>query len=311
MVACPGGAVRFAAKRCPACLQDTVAPSFATRAVQVARCRRCGHRIAQHSPVPKDGRDYHEQFEAGAFLESLRATRLRQAAVTLREIRRLDPDATRLLDLGCGRGWFVDMAIRSGFGQVAGADTSRVAVESVRRLGAHAVLLTPEDASAALTALPFRPQVLTVLDVLEHFDDDTAVTRLSSVVDLFRPELRLVVVKVPVSSGILYRTASVLRALGSPTALEQLYQVGTTPPHVHYFNAGSAALALRRAGLEVAATSRDIDFEPASLTARARAARALPSAVGGAVGTLFAASAKLLGWQDSLVLFARPAAHAP
>ena len=299
--------MRAAMTLCPACGAEPLSASFATPNIQVSRCRQCGHRVARHAPLPPDDRDYHEQFEGGAFLESLRATRQRQAKVILAHLRRLEPETTRLLDLGCGRGWFIESVLQAGFTEVAGADTSELAVDLVRRLGAHAVLLTADGAAAALEQLPFRPQVLTLLDVLEHFEDEAAIRRLSGVVELFRPELRLAVVKVPVSTGILYRAATGLRALGAPVALEQLYQVGTTPPHHHYFTPCSVNVLLRRAGLDVVAMVRDVDFEPASLTARARAARRLPRPVGSAIGNVSAALATLLRWQDSLVLFARPA----
>jgi 2-polyprenyl-3-methyl-5-hydroxy-6-metoxy-1,4-benzoquinol methylase/Zn ribbon nucleic-acid-binding protein len=298
--------VHPAGSRCPACGAQALSASFATPNVQVSRCRECGHRVACHTPLPPDDRDYHEQFEGGAFLESLRDTRRRQATIILARVRQLEPDACRLLDLGCGRGWFVESALQRGFAEVAGADTSPLAVGLVRDLGAHAILLSPEAGTSLLAAMPFRPQVLTLLDLVEHFEGETAVERLSDVVDLLRPELRLVVVKVPVSTGVLYRAASGLRALGAPSALEQLYQVGTTPPHHHYFTPRSARTALRRAGLSAVAEIRDVDFEPVSLTSRARAARKLPAPIGALLGNVSAATAALLRWHDSLILLARP-----
>ena len=77
-----------------------------------------------------------------------------------------------------------------------------------------------------------------LLDVIEHFPVDDLVSRLSSL------KADLMVIKVPTSSGLLYR-------LARGRALEQLYQVGTEPPHHHYFNQRSLRHVLSRAGMQV------------------------------------------------------------
>jgi len=79
--------------------------------VQIARspvrlhCRLVRGRF-KHSGTPSSA-DYHEQYETGAFLEALRVTRIRQAKAILPRVRLHAPKATRLLDFGCERGWFL------------------------------------------------------------------------------------------------------------------------------------------------------------------------------------------------------------
>jgi hypothetical protein len=149
--------------------------------------------------------------------------------------------------------------------------------------------------------------VLTLLDVIEHFPDGTAAELVAKLMQALRPELALVVVKVPVSSGLLYRMASTLSAVGARSALEQFYQVGTDPPHHHYFSIESARRVLERARLEIVDTARDIDFEPRLLQERARAARGLPPPLVHAVARVAGSAASLLGMQDSAIFFAHPA----
>jgi len=83
--------------------------SFDARGSNGSRCAACGHRVALHSSEAPAA-DYHEQYDPGAFLDALRATRIRQARFIVGRIRAAAPDATRLLDYGCGRGWFIDEA---------------------------------------------------------------------------------------------------------------------------------------------------------------------------------------------------------
>jgi 2-polyprenyl-3-methyl-5-hydroxy-6-metoxy-1,4-benzoquinol methylase len=290
--------------RCVICDSTEGRRTARTRRLEVMGCTRCGHQVAHHAPV--DGTsDYHAQYDQGSFLESLRLTRTRQAQVLLGCINRHRPQAYSLLDFGSGRGWFLDAAREAGLRQLAGADTSVIAVELLRSRGIDGILLPTEgDAVAALEHLSFQPEVLTLLDVIEHFTPPTLLGSLERLVAKLRPEL--VVVKVPVSSGLLYRTAAVLAACGANGPLEQLYQVGTWPPHYHYFSRNSLTRALERCGLDLLEMRGDVDFEPATLASRARVLQRLPGLVTRGMGEGAAVMARSLALEDSAIVMARP-----
>lgn len=61
---------------CAACAAGPLTGEFSTPGLAVLRCRACGHRTAHHLSVEPSA-DFHEQYDQGAFLESLRTTRLR------------------------------------------------------------------------------------------------------------------------------------------------------------------------------------------------------------------------------------------
>jgi hypothetical protein len=155
--------------------------------------------------------------------------------------------------------------------------------------------------------LAFRPKVLTLLDVIEHFPPQGVRDILGNLVARLRPQLALVVVKVPVTAGVLFQAASVLCRLGQHAAFEQLYQVGTFPPHRSYFSRRSLEIALRGAGLESIGLMRDLDFEPSSLANRARAIASLPRWSSRWLGSATAALARLSHAEDSLIVACRPA----
>ncbi len=293
--------------RCAVCGGDARGRTVSPR-LFVATCRACGHQRAVHAGTGPTDRDYHDQYDQDAFIDALRATRSRQAKWILGLVRQRCPNAHRLLDFGCGRGWFLEEAGRAGFDALCGADASEKAVDALRAGGVPAVLVSSETPAEGLDPrrLPFRPQVIALLDVLEHFSTDQAHAVLGSLLERFRPELELVVIKVPVSSGLLHRAASSCARLGMSGLLEQLYQVGTSPPHLCYFSRPSLERFVASAGLEPATWARDRDFEPEWLGTRARALSRLPRWAPAGFGHAIALAARALRMEDSLLCIATP-----
>lgn len=296
------------AERCPICDAVLQRCGFSS-SLTIVRCRGCGHRMASHVVGAPVDSDYHAQHvhDDPLFVETLRTTRVRQAGRLIQLVRQVAPGATRLLDFGCGRGWFLDVARQAGFSELAGADVSRIALEGLHARGIEALAVDPEHPDKITSQrLTFRPQVLTLLDVLEHFSLERARHVLSRLVETLAPDLELVVVKVPVSSGLLYRISTVLAKVGAPGPLEQLYQVGSSPPHHCYFSQASLRWVIEDAGLDVVGWARDRDFEPDGLVGRARVLASMPVAVARAVGFAVAGTVRVLRMEDALIGLATP-----
>lgn len=296
------------AECCPLC--GTVLQRWSvSTSLTVNRCLGCGHRVASHVLMAPVDDDYHAQHvhDDPGFVRALRTTRVRQARHLIQLVRQVAPEATRLLDFGCGRGWFLDVARQTGFSEVAGADVSRIALEGLRARGMEALAIDPEHPDEiAIEQLTFRPQVLTLLDVLEHFSPERARHMLSSLAAMLTPDLQLVIVKVPVSSGLLYRISTALARLGIPGPLEQLYQVGSTPPHLCYFSQTSLRRVIEDADLDATGWARDRDFEPGGLVGRARVLASAPAAVAQGIGFAVAGAVRVLRMEDALIAIAAP-----
>jgi hypothetical protein len=273
-------------------------------ALRVRHCPRCGHRVAE-ALRPVGALDYHEQYEAGAFLEALERIRTRQAERIVDRLRELVPDAGALVDVGAGRGFFLDVCRRRGVGPLAALDASPLALDLLAQRG-HAVEplldLGPESLASALGRLPFAPRLVTLLDVVEHLDPER--TR-DDLVALRRalPSLELLVVKVPVGEGLLHAMALALARVGLFGPLHQLYQVGTWPPHRHYFSRASLRRLLADVGLRVVAEVPELEFEPETLTSRVRGL-ALPRLAATLAGRGVARLAQAFGRHDSVVAYA-------
>lgn len=254
------------------------------------------------------GLDYHRQYDEGEFLSSLAATRRRQAKVILARIRAQVPKTDDLLDLGAGRGWFVEAARESGMRRVAGADTSKDAVTSLRERGVEGLLIAPPSETAwdlQLHALSFRPRILVLLDVIEHFAAERLSKMFRGIVEQLRPELELVVIKVPVSDGLLYRTAGMLARGRIFGPLDQLYQVGTFPPHYSYFSRRSLSELLSQHALGAVDQLGLLEFETSTFGSRVAALRRMPPVVSRLLGASVALVAERSA-KDAYAVLARP-----
>lgn len=291
------------ASGCAICGARAVRRDFHTPRVRVTHCKGCGHRAAEHADVSREAVDYHLQYEQTGFLAALQQTRMRQAARILAMIRDRVPKGGGIVDFGAGRGWFLEAARAAGFEQLAGADRSELALRLLRERGFEALPIAQGwQGSRELPSASFRPDVLTALDVLEHLPALDAAPQLRELLKHFRP--RLLVLKVPVSSGLLYRSARALLRLGAGAPIEQLYQVGTQPPHFSYFSRRSLKVLLARVGVCVVQEQLDLDFEPAQLSRRARALQRLGRAAN-TLGVLAGAAAEVARLQDSTIVLAR------
>lgn len=279
-----------------------------TREIVVRRCRTCGHRTAAHLRLRSEDQDYHRQYEQQSYLASLERTRRRQSRRILDLLRPVVPLHAPILDFGSGRGWFLDEARLEGRAPLAGADTSSLAVDLIRERGLVGLVSDPALAGwpRLVGELPFRPRLVTLLDVVEHFPSDELIGTIRRVIAPF-DEPPLLVLKVPVSEGLLYRVASAGSRLGLAGPFHQLWQVGTFPPHFHYFSRRSLERLVTALGYEVEGCLDDLDFEPEDFSSRVEALRPLGKAVGRAAGSSVAAFAGMAGL-DTRVVLARPRA---
>lgn len=228
--------------------------------LEVWRCRACGHRRAAHA-APAVASDYYENTpQDDRFVASLGLTRRRQARDILARLDRAGVAPAGWLDFGCGRGGFLREARAGGVTELSGFDTSRLSTETLAAEGFAMATPSPQDpAWPDWSGLPTRPRLVSLLDVIEHFEGDGPRRALRRLRDEL-PALEAVVVKVPVAEGALFQAARTIRRF-APGPYRQLFQVGTAPPHFHYFCRRSLTDLLAGAGFSVVDlwTDRDVD----------------------------------------------------
>lgn len=231
---------------CPVC-----AGPMTPVASWVARCRGCG--FWRSSLAGGAGDDI-------AGIEALRRDNFR---ALLDRLERLAPpvDAS-MLEVGCGRGWFLDAAAARGYRCSAVEPVAALAAEAAAR--GHVV-----HAGFFPAALPAaaRYSVIVFNDVFEHLPDP------AQAVAVCHERLTaggLLVINLPSSRGILFGVARALAALGVPQPFERLWQKGLPSPHLSYFSPATLQALVGREGFVPAAQFPLASLRIAGLWARLR-----------------------------------------
>ncbi|MCU0241497.1 MAG: class I SAM-dependent methyltransferase [Vicinamibacteria bacterium] len=195
---------------------------------RIVRCRACG--LVYTNPRPTQEqllRSYtrvvdHEYSEENA-------SRSINAHMCLHTLRRF-VRAGRLLDVGCATGFFLNAA-RMDF-EVAGLEPSEWAADYARtqlRLDVHTGEIEQSDMA------PGSFDVVTLIDVIEHFTDPMAV--LQKIAGVLRRD------------GLLYLVTPNILSLSARLLRGKWW--GLRPAHLYYFSPGTLCAMLQACGLRV------------------------------------------------------------
>ena len=206
-----------------------------------ASCHQCGYESAALQGAINEAAagarlDEHDR-ELG--LKALRQENFRDIVAIARRLAR--PQASRLLDVGCAHGWFLETA-RERF-EVLGIE--------------------PDEAVGGRTAargLPVRPgyfpdallpgesfDVIVFNDVIEHIPD------IRSALDACHARLNeggLLILNLPNSAGFFYRLSKVFAKAGWRSPFERLWQKDLPSPHVHYFRPANLEQLVAKHGFQ-------------------------------------------------------------
>ena len=140
----------------------------------ISKCSQCGFVYVSRIPIVEDGKVLGEYYSGDE--NEIDANKKRYAAVTeflLDEIGKLKRPG-KLLDLGCGYGFFLEKARDAGW-EVYGTDLSEIAVEYVRR---HHGISNVECAELSNELFPgVKFDAINLTNVLEHVPSPTEIGR--------------------------------------------------------------------------------------------------------------------------------------
>jgi len=286
---------------CILCGSPVRRPLFVIGPDRFWRCRACG--LVQMNPLPATGGAPGEDY-IGFDLENYRRFmakfRIPQYERDLAFIRE-HASGGRLLDIGCGMGEFLDVAVRAGF-HGTGLEPSRTAADIARRR--HPVI-RGELGSVEFKAGAF--DAATAWSVLEHVPVPAEFLR--KIQGLLTPggclALRLPDVRglLPALSLAAYRFS--FKRVDLP--LRVLYQLDWHYKHLYGFDRRTIGRLLADNGFEVTAVRSEPSFNYRSLDLRMDylpfrgPGKALAK---GGLGMILLL-ARLLGRQDELVIVAR------
>lgn len=206
----------------------------------IAHCPSCGISF-DRMPIPFELTTELNEPQRKSALSLIRRS---AAARILRQVDAMKlTSGRRLLDVGCGYGWFLAEATSLGY-KAFGIEPDRRVAEDAR---ANGLAVCCGWFPVALAA-DERFDVIAFNDVLEHLIDPiealkTAAGHLVSG--------GIVIVSIPVSEGIFYRTSYLLARFGWLAPIERMWQRGFPSPHTHYFTRRGFKGIARKAGLTI------------------------------------------------------------
>ena len=294
---------------CILCGETVRRPLFSVGSARFWCCPECG--LFQMNPLPAwggtpgcaPGEDY-AGFDLENYKKFMAEFRIPQYERDLALLQKHAPGG-RLLDIGCGMGEFLDVAVRGGF-RVVGLEPSRTASEIALR---HHPVVRGELGGIEFKAGAF--DAATAWSVIEHVP--APADFLGKVHALLAPHgclaLRVPDVRglLPALSLAVYRLS--FKRIDLP--LRVLYQLDWHYKHFYGFDRRTIARLLADNGFEVAAVRSEASFDYRSLDLRmdylpftGATKSAAKSAVKGVLGVVLLL-ARLLRRQDELVLVAR------
>lgn len=190
----------------------------------LCRCKACGLVFAQAIPTLEELEAYYDGYGRDDYLSPLTVKRYHELLDQFESYR----STGRILDVGCGIGYFLEVAKERGW-EVFGTEFTDRAVEICEEKGIemHKGVLDPAD---------YQPEsfdIITSFEVLEHIN--TPVVELTKFYHLLR------------KGGLVYLTTpnfnSLIRRILGPK-----YDVICYPEHLTYFTPSTIDFAFRKSG---------------------------------------------------------------
>lgn len=208
-----------------------------------ARCRRCDYwgSTLEHDVENTSAPD--SEYE----LVSYEHTRRANYTAILELLAKRHPPGSRLLELGCADGLFLQMAQqRNGYRTLGIEPNEKMAAgnphgQDVRR-GFFPDVLRDLEGHAA------RFDIIALNCVFEHIPD------LEGMIAAFRDHLRpggSVMINVPVASGLMFKVSRALYRARIRYPFDRIWQKGFVSPHLHYFTTKSLTPLFERHGFSL------------------------------------------------------------
>lgn len=199
-------------------------------------CGTCGYEGSDLEPTINVCHA-HALIDEHARETGLKELRMRNFTVLVKILEELKPSGGKLLDVGAAHGWFLEAA-QERF-EALGIEPDLAVCESTARRGLPVKNGFFPDALSAGE----KVDVIAFNDVIEHIPD---IDRILSACREHLADSGLLLINLPSSAGVFYRTAKLLSTMGITSFLDRLWQKGLPSPHVHYFDIANLETILNK-----------------------------------------------------------------
>ncbi len=172
----------------------------------------------------------------------LKYLRKKNFSLLLAQIKKFKFNRARLLDVGCGHGWFLEIA-KSEF-VVKGIEPDINIFKTTKdRIDIDVIngyFPGPLKVNEKFDLIIFN-------DVFEHIRHSNKL--MNSIKSHLNPE-GLLIINLPSSTGFFYRTSKILFFYGFESFFERMWQKDLPSPHLHYFNHNNLIIFLKKHGFK-------------------------------------------------------------
>lgn len=211
---------------CPSCLSDNIKVLKGYEDFHLYRCQNC--HLAFSNLIPEEdllSRVY-DQYGRNDYLSPITVQRYRDLLTEFESFRQNN----KLLDIGCGNGFFLDEALKSGW-KACGTEYADKAIKINEDKGIK--MFRGDLSSIDFGDLKF--DVITSFEVLEHLPDPAS--HLKKLTGLLR------------KGGLLYLTTPNFDSLNR-RLLKNKWNVISYPEHLCYFNKKSLNHLMEKSGMK-------------------------------------------------------------
>jgi len=192
---------------------------------EVIRCRRCGLIYVNDLPPGDDDCQSEEYFTYWGIdvYQKSEELFLEEFHQVIKEINRFNPLTGKLLDIGCGPGYFLTVARQYGW-EAVGLDVSKVIVNLAKKRGEKVFCCKVEEFALKYPAEKF--DCITMFNILEHLVYPAQA--LSAVRRILKSD-GIIVIETPTEDSLVRRTANLLYRLSNGKCdhlTRQLYHCG-------------------------------------------------------------------------------------
>ena len=196
---------------CLICNHSVLQPQNEYVKVHLVKCEKCGFRFSKQIPTEQELINYYNEYGRDDYLSPLTIKRYNEILDTFEKYRQNN----RLLDVGCGIGYFLEEAQKRGW-EVYGTEYTDRAIEICREKGFQTHKGKLDTANYPLESF----DVITSFEVLEHINNPV------EEVQNFHKLLR--------KGGLMYLTTPNFNSL-LRYRLKSNYNVITFPEHLCYY----------------------------------------------------------------------------
>ena len=212
--------------QCLHCQSNKLKPLKGYETAHLCRCSRCGFVFSQTIPTADELEEHYSKYSRNDYLSPITVKRYEELLDQFEKYRKTG----KILDVGCGIGYFLEVAKKRGW-EVYGTEYTDQAVNICREKGISMEQGILETHNYDLESF----DVITSFEVIEHINNP--LEELANFHSLLRP------------GGLVYITTPNFNSL-LRYRLKSAYNVITYPEHLSYYTPKSLTNVFKRSGFK-------------------------------------------------------------